>query len=69
MISKSEGDSTAWVNQGDVTNLSAITSNPFNALSDWFDKVPMINVDTQNVTVQVPFIYSEELTKYIAQTQ
>lgn len=55
--------------QSDVTNLSSITSNPFNALSSWFDDVPMIRVNTKNVTIQIPFIYDEQLSKFEAEVK
>lgn len=58
-----------WTSQEEVSDLSAITANPFNALSSWFDQVPMIRVNTKNVTIQIPFIYDEELSKYIAQAE
>lgn len=45
---------------------SDAVSNPFDALSTLFDNVPLINVNTQNINVQVPFIAQEDLTKYKA---
>ncbi len=68
LVTISSGD-MLWTKQEEVANLSAITSNPFNALSSWFEQVPMIRVNTKNVTIQIPFIYPEELSKYIAQAE
>ena len=38
--------------------------NPFDALSSRFEQVPLIKVNTKNVTIQVPFIYNEDLISY-----
>ena len=45
---------------------SDTVSNPFDALSSLFENVPLINVNTKNINVQVPFIAQEDLTKYKA---
>ena len=45
---------------------SDTVSNPFDALSSLFENVPLINVNTQNINVQVPFIAQEDITKYKA---
>jgi len=45
---------------------SDAVSNPFDALSSLFENVPLINVNTKNINVQVPFIAQEDITKYKA---
>lgn len=45
---------------------SDTVSNPFDALSTLFENVPLINVNTKNINVQVPFIAQEDITKYKA---
>jgi hypothetical protein len=55
--------------KSDVSDLSALTSNPIDAIADWFESVPLIHVSTRNVNIQVPFIYNEELKRYTAQME
>lgn len=68
LVTKAEWEKSA-TSQSDVSELGWIINNPFNALSSWFEQVPLIKVNTKNVTVQVPYIYSEDLTKYTAQAE
>lgn len=40
-------------------------SNPFDAIAMLFREVPLINVETRTINVQVPMISSEELERYM----
>ena len=65
LVTKADGDKLP-ATKSEVTQLSNMVSNPFSALSSWFEQVPLIKVSTRNVTVQVPFIYNDELVRYTA---
>jgi hypothetical protein len=69
LVTKTKWENNIWTSQADVSDLGSTINNPFDALSTWFEQVPLIKVHTKNVTVQVPFVYNEELTKYTAQLQ
>lgn len=69
LVTRTKGESINPVGKSDVSELGSIVNNPIDALSAWFEQVPLIRVNTKNVTVQVPFIYSEELTRYYAQVK
>jgi hypothetical protein len=68
LVTKAQWDKTT-TSQSDVSELWWIINNPFNALSSWFEQVPLIKVQTKNVTVQVPYIFNEDLVKYTAQAE
>lgn len=68
LVTRTDGEMLP-AGQNEVSELSMITSNPFNALGAWFEGIPLISVSSKNVTVQVPFIYDENLTKYAAQLE
>ncbi len=54
-----------WINKVKVQNFSnKIFTNPFDAMSTLFNDIPLINISTQKINIQVPFIYSEDVTKY-----
>lgn len=57
------------ITQSDMNNLSSTVSNPFESISTLFNNVPLVNIDTQNITIQVPFIYAEDITRYAAYLQ
>ncbi|MBU0626179.1 hypothetical protein KKG31_07815 [Patescibacteria group bacterium] len=42
------------------------TSNPFDAVMMMFKEVPLININTKNIDIQIPIISSEDITKYKA---
>jgi hypothetical protein len=69
LVTKSSDESSVIPSKDDVSDTSDIINNPFNGLSSRFEQVPLIRVNTKNVTVQVPFIYSEEITSYSAKLQ
>ncbi len=46
-------------------NMSQSASNPFDAISLLFQDVPLINVQTRNITIDVPMVASEELENYM----
>jgi hypothetical protein len=66
LVNTAEWDRWA-VTRNDITELWSVVNNPFNALSSWFEQVPLIKVNTRNVTVQVPYIFNDDLTRYTAQ--
>ncbi|NCQ82454.1 hypothetical protein GW750_06750 [bacterium] len=49
-----------------LDNFSHEAANPFDALSQMFESVPLVNITTQDVTIQIPFIYAEDITRYSA---
>lgn len=54
----------SWVEQQDVMALSNPLSNPFETISELFTQVPLINVNTQDINIQVPMIYAEDINRY-----
>ena len=40
-------------------------ANPFEKIEAMFEEVPLINLRTENITVKVPMISSEDITAYI----
>ncbi len=69
LVTKSADESSVIPSKDDVSDSSEILNNPFNTLASRFEQVPLIRVNTKNVTVQVPFIYSEEITSYGAKLE
>lgn len=53
-----------WLQKGFLRELSDDASNPFAAISDMFDAVPLVNINTQDVQLTVPMIYAEDLRAY-----
>lgn len=45
---------------------SDTVSNPFDALSSFFENVPLVKINTRNINIQVPFITQNDLIKYKA---
>ena len=43
--------------------------NPFKALEEAFSETPLINISTQDITVNIPMIASEDITSYISMSQ
>lgn len=39
-------------------------SNPFDAIGGMFQNTPLINVNTRNINIQVPFVGQEDITRY-----
>jgi hypothetical protein len=48
-----------------LTPISDITTNPFRALADTFANFKLFTIETKEVTIQVPFIFSEDVMRYI----
>jgi hypothetical protein len=46
-------------------NLSKQVSNPFENLSKYFEESNLINIDYKNVTIQIPWLTEEDITKQI----
>jgi hypothetical protein len=55
------------LSQSVVTNFSQKAFvNPFESIAKMFEEVPLVNINTQHVDVQVPMIYTEDLLRYTA---
>ncbi len=49
-----------------ITNLQNTSfANPFEKIEAMFEEVPLINLRTENITVKVPMISSEDITAYM----
>ncbi len=44
-------------------------ANPFEKMEAMFEEVPLINLRTENITVKVPMISSEDITAYVSMSQ
>jgi hypothetical protein len=44
-------------------------TNPFKELEDAFNNTPLVNISTQDITVNVPMLSSEDITSYISMSQ
>ena len=59
----------AWVRdkrlkQSDVISAGNTLNNPFDALATMFETVPLVNINTKDVNLQIPMIYAEDITRY-----
>jgi len=53
-----------------ITNLSETAfANPFDKMVAMFEEVPLINLRTENITVTVPMISSEDITSYVSMSK
>lgn len=75
-ISKTSNDSSndvmtniknELISEEQITNLSDTISNPFETISKLFEQVPLINISTQDIVVNIPMLYSEDVTRYQAE--
>jgi len=48
-----------------LSNASNKMSNPFEALAAMFEEVELINLNTEDINIKVPFIYSEDIISYM----
>lgn len=56
---------TQYMSQQELKNISqTIGNNPFEAIQDMFKEVPLINIDTQDITIKVPALTSDDIKKY-----
>ena len=39
-------------------------NNPFEIITQYFNNIPLINIDHKSLAVEVPFIYQEDIAKY-----
>ena len=44
-------------------------TNPFKELENAFSEIPLVNISTQDITVNVPMLTSEDITSYISMSQ
>ena len=44
---------------------SAVMSNPFEIMASMFDMHPMISMEAKDVSIEIPYLYQEDLTRYI----
>ena len=52
------------ISRDQISNLSQYT-NPFDKLAEAFSETPLINISTQDITVNVPMLTSEDITSYV----
>ncbi|OQB42503.1 MAG: hypothetical protein BWY04_00203 [candidate division CPR1 bacterium ADurb.Bin160] len=55
-----------WISRDQITDLSNSISNPFVALEQMFKDIDLINIQTENITVKVPMITSDDIVAYIS---
>ncbi|MBO4515900.1 hypothetical protein J5751_00230 [bacterium] len=44
-------------------------TNPFDKLAEAFSETPLINISTQDITVNVPMLTSDDITSYVSMSQ
>lgn len=59
-----EGLRNATINQSSLQHLSNGFNNPFDQVEELFKQIPLIRINQKDVTVKVPMIYAEDITKY-----
>lgn len=52
-----------------LKKMSDSLSNPFEMIKDFFDEIPLVNVKSKSVNINVPFIYAEDIERYIQYLQ
>lgn len=57
------------ISRENITDLSETIPNPFVALEQMFKDIDLINIQTENVTVKVPMITSDDIVAYINMAQ
>jgi hypothetical protein len=58
------------ISRSQITNLSESSfANPFDQIETMFKEVPLINIRTENITVKVPMISSEDITAYTSMSR
>lgn len=40
--------------------------NPFEAIQQMFNEVPLVNIDSKDLTIKVPALTSEDINKYVS---
>ena len=55
---------SVWLQKGQLQALSDGASNPFDAISTMFNNVPLININTRDVNINIPMIYSDDIRAY-----
>lgn len=54
------------IQHAELENLATSLNNPFEEIQKMFAQTPLINIETQDVVVKVPTLYSEDITRYEA---
>lgn len=54
------------IQHAELENLATSLNNPFEEIQKMFAQTPLINIETQDVVVKVPALYSEDITRYEA---
>lgn len=54
------------IKQSELNNFSTTLNNPFKEIEKLFQQTPLININSQDVIVNIPMIYSEDITRYEA---
>ncbi len=58
-------DRTQKISQQKLTNITQkVGNNPFEAVQEIFKEVPLVNIETQDITIKIPAITSEDIKKY-----
>lgn len=55
---------SSWLQKWDLRKLSDWASNPFDAISEMFNNIPLVNINTRDINIVVPMIYSEDIRAY-----
>jgi len=57
---------TDKLSQEQIKNISEqVGENPFEAIQQMFKEVPLVNIDTKDVNIEIPALTSEDIDKYV----
>lgn len=55
------------LSQKQISNLSQqVGKNPFEAIQKMFEEVPLVNIESKDLTIKVPALTSEDINKYVS---
>jgi membrane-associated HD superfamily phosphohydrolase len=58
------------ISRSQITNLSESSfANPFDKIEAVFEEIPLVNIRTENITIKVPMISSEDITAYTSMSR
>lgn len=56
---------TQYISKQQLNNLSqTIGNNPFEAIQQMFKEVPLVTIDTKDITIKIPALTSDDIKKY-----
>lgn len=56
-----------WLSKKQINTLSQkVGKNPFEAIQQMFNEVPLINIESKDLTIKVPALTSEDINKYVS---